>query len=65
MPNKSHQLFTILEAPLTYIEPLYASAYKLFRVERRVPGLYEQRAKDDFEDIGSGGRFLRWLQGGC
>ena len=63
MPNKPHQLFAILEAPLAHIQPLYASAYKLLRVERRVPRLDEQRAEDDFEDVGAGRGFLRWLQG--
>ena len=63
MPNKPHQFFAILEAPLAHIQPLYASAYKLLRVERRVPGLDEQRAEDDFEDVGPGRGFLRWLQG--
>jgi len=63
MPNKPHQLFAILEAPLAHIQPLYASAYKFLGVERRVPGLYEQRAEDDFEDVGAGRGFLRWLQG--
>jgi hypothetical protein len=63
MPQEPHQLLTILEAPLAHVQPLYASAHKLLGVERRVPWLDEQGAKDDLEDVGTSWWLLAVFEG--
>jgi hypothetical protein len=51
MPKKRHQLFRVLEAPLTYVESVCCPAHKLFRVERRVPRLHQEGTKHDIENV--------------
>jgi hypothetical protein len=42
VPQEAHQLFTILEAPLTHIETLYLSPHYLLGIEGGVPWLDEE-----------------------
>lgn len=47
MPQKRHQLLRVLEAPLTYEEPVDLPPDQLFGVERGIPGLDEKVAEND------------------
>jgi hypothetical protein len=51
MPQKAHQLFTILEAPLAHIKTLYLPPHYLLRIEGGVPWLDEEGAKHDLEHV--------------
>lgn len=58
MSQEPHQLFRVLEAPLTHIQSLYAPSDKFFRVEGRVPWPDEKRAEYHLQDVWAGRRFL-------
>jgi len=57
MAQESNELFTVLETPVAYVQAFDAPADELFGVEGGIPGLYEERAQDDFEDVWDDGGF--------
>lgn len=52
MLDEACELFRVLEAPLTHVQPLHFATDELLWVEGRVPRLDQQRAEDDLNHIG-------------